>query len=331
MNPSHKTNTINNATSEQKIKPDIVAIDVSKATLQVQTAEASFCVPNAAKGFKQLCAKLARQDPSQLLVVFEATGGYERPLSDHLRDQGIALSILNPSHLRAFAKSQGVKAKTDPIDAEMIYRFAVHKTPRVTPRPTAAQRQLTDWLDRRSQLSEALSREQNRLQKTSDKVVIASIKRSLKYLEKEIKTLEKRIAELVKSDPDLNQAIQIMLSIKGVGTITAWTILAYLPEITKVNRNQLAALAGVAPFNHDSGKYQGKRFISGGRGKVRRVLFMAAAVAARHNQVMVAYVNQLINRGKAYKCALTAAMRKLLLHIQSKLKSELQGKIPLAQ
>jgi len=297
----------------------VIAIDIAKETLQVRTARGSFSLENAARGFKNLLKEIAGKP--DVLVVFEATGGYERALAEFLHAHGIPLSILNPRLLRAFAKSEGIKAKTDPIDAEMIYRFASQKTLRPTHPPTTQERALGDLLDRRSQLTEFLAREKNRMQKASNKAVISSLRRGIKTLEKEIALIEKQIRHLVEQTAELNKPCALITSVKGVGEVTAWTILAQLGEISRVSRNQLVALAGVAPFNDDSGKHAGKRYIHGGRAKVRRILYMAAHSAAQFNPVIKPYVERLIARGKPYKCAITAAMRKLLIHIQSLLKN----------
>ena len=233
----------------------LIAIDVAKDSLEVRTDKSAFSLENSPKGFKALLRKVPQK--TGLLVVFEATGGYERALAEFLHERKIALSIINPRLLRSFARSEGIKAKTDPIDAEMIYRFARSKALRITPAPTAGQRELSDLLDRRSQLSEFLAREQNRIQKALSKALLASLRRNMKALEKEMALIEKHIRALVDSTPDLKKHSLIITSVKGVGDITAWTLLAQLPEIPTLSRNQLVALAGVAPFNNDSGKFSG--------------------------------------------------------------------------
>ena len=298
--------------------PTLIAIDVAKDSLEVRTEASSFSLENSLRGFKALLRKVPPKPG--LLVVFEATGGYERALAEFLHERKTALCILNPRLLRAFAISEGIKAKTDPIDAEMIYRFARSKPLRPTPAPAPGQRELSDLLDRRSQLAEFLAREQNRIQKALSKALLTSLRRHIKALEKEIALVEKLIRALVDCSPDLKKHCLIITSVKGVGKITAWTLLSQLPEITSLNRNQLVALAGVAPYNNDSGKTTGRRSIYGGRAKIRRVLFMAARTAAQFNPVIRAYVEGLLARGKPYKCALTAAMRKILIHVHSLLK-----------
>lgn len=297
----------------------LIAIDVAKDSLEVRTDNDSFSLENSLRGFKALLRKVPPKPG--LLVVFEATGGYERALAEFLHERKVSLCIINPRLVRSFAISEGIKAKTDPIDAEMIYRFAKSKSLRLTPAPAASQRELSDLLDRRSQLSEFLAREQNRIQKALSKALLTSLRRNIKALEKEMALIEKHIRALVDGSPVLKKHCLLITSVKGVGNITAWTLLAQLPEITSLSRNQLVALAGVAPFNNDSGKSSGRRSIYGGRAKIRRVLFMAAKSAARFNPVIRPYVEGLLVRGKPYKCAITAAIRKLLIHVHSLLKN----------
>jgi transposase len=297
----------------------LVAIDIAKDSLQVQSLQESFRFNYDEAGLRSLLKLLGRlQDP---FVVCEATGGYERPLLAALYKARIAVRLVNPARLRAFALSEGIKAKTDPIDARMILRFAQEKHLQPTPPPEPARQELAALLDRRSHLSEHLAREKNRLQK-SQKSILAFIRRSIKFLEKEIVALDAKIRKLIGEDECLAAQAQRLQSVKGVGQITAWTLLAYLSEMPHLGRNQIVALAGVAPFNRDSGKTSAKRSIHAGRAKVRKCLYMAAQTAAQHNTVIKPYVAGLIARGKPYKCAIVAAMRKLLIHLQSLLKTQ---------
>jgi transposase len=294
-----------------------IAIDVSKAALQVLDDHRSFAVDNDSKGYRKLLCHLKHcQNP---LVVFEASGGYERGLCEFLHKKAIPLAMVNPARIRDFARSEGVRAKTDPIDARMILAFAKSKGLHAMEAPSETCIKLAALLDRRGHLVEQLAREKNRLQ-NSESFILRSIKRMIKILEKEISALDKAIDELVNADPGLKSRSQIIQSVQGVGKITAWTLLAYLSEIEHLNRNKLVALAGIAPFNRDSGKFSGRRSIIGGRAKVRKCLYMATHTAASCNPVIAAYVQGLRDRGKPYKCAIVAAMRKLLIHIQSLMK-----------
>ena len=295
-----------------------VAIDVSKSTLQVQDDHRAFAVDNDHKGHRKLLSHL--KTCTNPLVVFEASGGYERALLESLHKAAMPLAMVNPARVRDYARSEGVRAKTDPIDTRMILSFAKSKALRAMEAPSQTCLKLAALLDRRGHLVEQLAREKNRLQ-NSEAFIHRSIKRMIKILEKEILVIDKAIDELVGSDPGLKSRSEIIQSVKGVGKVTAWTLLAYLSEIEELNRNRLVALAGIAPFNRDSGKFSGKRAIIGGRAKVRKCLYMAAHTAASCNPVIAAYVQGLRDRGKPYKCAIVAAMRKLLIHIQSLMKN----------
>ena len=292
-----------------------VAIDVAKDTLQVQTAHHCQHISLSESSLKKLVATIAKlADP---LVVFEATGGYERPLLEALHQTDIPYCLINPRRIRGFAQSEGLRAKSDPIDAKLILKFAQQKQLSPNLRPSALQRELTDWMDRRQHLSEQLTREKNRLQKASAPIA-NQIQVMIEVLKEQLAQVDEAIEALIQTDPQMRQQAKAMQTVKGVGPVTAWTILAYLNEINFLQRGPLVALAGLAPYNRDSGKKQGKRYIQGGRAKVRRCLYMAARTAAIHNPVIKAYVSRLVNeRNKPFQCAITAAMRKLLLHLRA--------------
>src|SRR2546428_11009640 len=190
-----------------------------------------------------------------------------------------------------------------------------------SPPPAPQQAALAAWLDRRAQLSEQLAREKNRLQK-SPVLLHPGIRAMIAFIEDQLADVDRQLHSVVQTDATLRDRAAVLQSVTGIGAVTTWSLLAYLSEIaaTDWHRNQLVALAGLAPWNRDSGKWKGKRSISGGRAKVRRCLDMAAPSAAQHNPVIREYVQRLIARGKPYKCAIVAAMRKLLLHLQSLLK-----------
>jgi transposase len=295
-----------------------IAIDIAKDSLAVASDSFNGSFPYTESGLGKLIKKVKALDCA--LVVCEATGGYERKLMNLLFKQKTPVALVNPSRVRAFARSEGTKAKTDPIDARMLLRFAKSKDLRPTPAPSKQQQCLQALMDRRSQLTESLAREKNRLQKSPESVR-RSIEKMIDFIEKELEALEKQIQELIESDETMNRKSLTMQQVSGIGETTAWSILAYLGEIESLGRNQLVALAGVAPYNKDSGKFKGKRRIEGGRAKVRKCLYMAAQSAAVHNPHIKAYVDGLRARGKPYRCAIVAAMRKLLIHLQSLLKN----------
>ncbi len=294
----------------------LVAIDISKETLQIQTETAQWSCTNDPQGLAALRRKL--KPLANPFIVCEATGGYERLLLRTMQEKNIAICRVNPRRIRAFAESEGVKAKTDPIDAKVILSFAKEKSLQPT-LPLEPERQaVKDLLDRRSQLTEMITREKNRLQ-NSPKSIHASIKRIMRILVRELAQIEKEIHSQIDAHPALSAQVQKLVSIVGVGEVTAWTTLGYLGEIDKLRRNEVVALAGIAPFNRDSGKMNGKRRIIGGRAKVRKCLYMAAQTASLRNPVIKPYFEHLRSKGKPYKCAMVAAMRKLLLHMRSEL------------
>lgn len=296
-----------------------IAIDIAKDTLAVHCEAFAGSFEYNTKGLKKLLEKI--HDLNDPQVVCEASGGYERQLMELLHSSNIAVSRISPTRVRAFAHSDGIKAKTDPIDAALLLRFAQNKNLKPTPPPSTQKQILEALMDRRSQLTESLAREKNRWEK-AQQYTRNSIEKMMDLLEEEITSIDKQIRENIAKDQLMKKQSSQMQMVKGVGETTAWSILAYLGEITSLNRNQLIALAGLAPYAKDSGKFKGKRRIEGGRAKVRKCLYMAATSAAVHNPHIKAYVDGLRARGKPYKCAIVAAMRKLLIHLQSLLKNQ---------
>lgn len=290
-----------------------IAIDIAKDSLQVQIAQSSSSLAYDSEGLKQLLAIINKSE--RPFVICEATGGYERQLLAQLFKENIPLSLVNPVQVRAFAKSEGIRAKSDPIDAKVLLRFAQEKKLRQTFPGDPKREEIAALLDRRAHLSEQLAREKNRLQKSHPSIV-DSIRKMITIIEEQIASIDELIEELIEQDAELKNQFDAMITVKGVGKITAFSILAFLPEVQHLSRNKVTALAGIAPFEKDSGKFKGKRYIQGGRAKLRKVLYMAAQCAAVHNEHIKKYVDGLRARGKPYKCAIVAAMRKLLIHIQ---------------
>lgn len=299
-------------------KYDYIAIDLSKSDLEVRTQQHRFNLSNNPTGFKALVKLAGKQ--RQPLVVCEASGGYERDMMDYLHQKQIAVVRVNPSRIRNYARSEGIKAKTDPIDALMILGFAREKRLQPGCPPDPIRQELAALLDRRSHLTGQLAQEKNRIQNSS-KFIKRSIGRMMKMIQKELKGIEYQIQDLVENDQQLSKEAEILQSVRGIGPIAAWTLMAYLSELGKLKRNQIVALAGIAPYNRDTGNFKGKRGIKGGRAKVRKCLYMAAQTAAIHNPVIKPYVERLRARGKPYKCAMVAAMRKMLIHLHILIKN----------
>lgn len=295
-------------------EPLYIAIDIAKDRLQVQWPDRSQSVPNEETALEAF-ARQVRKVPGAV-VVFEATGGYERPLLQRLWKHHIGCHLVEPSRIKGFAQSEGLKAKTDPIDAKLIWRFACEKRLQAQPPADKVRLQLAEWMDRRGQLNEELIREKNRLHKCTA-LTRGLIEAMIRTVQKQIAKVDQAITALITQEASLSEQAVRLQSVKGVGPVTTWSVLAYLPEIGHLGRNQLVALAGLAPYNRDSGKKQGQRHIRAGRPKIRKALYMAAQAASIHNPIIKAYVARLRANGKPYKVALTAAMRKLLIHLQT--------------
>ena len=289
-----------------------IAVDVAKDSLEIliQGQQRSRSIANCKEALRRLLKSV--QSLPGLHFICEASGGYERTLVNYLHDQDVCVSVVSPARVRSFANSEGVKAKTDPIDSKMLLKFSQEKNPRPTQPPTPSRKALVALMDRREHLSEQLKREKTRL-KNCDELIAPSLKRMIVLVTEEMKQIEVAICEVIENESSLQKAFEAISKVKGIGPVSAWTLLAYLPELGQLSRNEVVALAGLAPYNNDSAKTKKLRRIFGGRSKVRRCLYMAAVCAARHNPVIRDYTNSLLDRGKPFKWAIVAAMRKLLL------------------
>jgi transposase len=254
--------------------------------------------------------KLKQLSPS--LIVVEATGGLEADVVAELAARGLPVVVINPTRIRAFARSTGTLAKTDKIDAKMIAHFAQAIRPDVRELPGEETSHLAALVNRRRQVIAILVAEKNRLN-TAPRQVQKRIKKHIEWLEEELAALEKEIQELIRENPLWRKQEELLRSVPGVGPVTSAVLLAELPELGTLNRQKIAALVGLAPFNKDSGPRKGKRRIYGGRSAVRSTLYMAALVAVRFNPVIRAFYERLIANGKEKKVALTACARKLLV------------------
>lgn len=298
-----------------------LGLDVSKAKID------TFCqvlkhgnVSNDPSGHRRLIKALSKLS-GPVHAIIEPTGGYEKRLAAALREAGIAVSLVNPRQARDFARAQGKLAKTDRIDARVLADFGAAMRPEPTPPPTAQMEELAALVRRREQLGEMLIAEQNRQEHTDDKVVAKLIKQHVAMLKGQIESVDAAIERLVDSDDDLGGKVRRLQEVKGVGRLSAVKVLAELPELGTLNQKQTAAIAGLAPINHDSGTLRGKRFTGGGRPALRKALYMPALVAARHNQTLRALYLRLIEKGKPKKVALTAVMRKLIIMLNAIIKN----------
>jgi transposase len=301
--------------------PVFVGVDVAKAQLDVCLLPAgnTFAVSRSRQGYQQLLAQLP--PPGECCVILEATGGYEREVVAELLSGGHQVCVVNPRQVRDFARALNILAKTDEIDARVLARFGELVRPRTT---LAAHPQLTELqqlVDRRRQLLDLRTAESNRLELCSSKVMRKSILHLIKTFEKQLALIEAEIARLVEADDDWKRKATVLTSVPGVGPITAFALLADLEELGRLSRSQIASLAGLAPFNHDSGRLKGQRAIRGGRGKVRTALYMAALSGMRFNPVIKAFSQRLKAKGKKFKVRITACMRKLLVILNALVKN----------
>ena len=287
----------------------VIGIDVSKDKLDVHVLPAAqaFTVARNGAGIEELAARLAALAPA--VVAIEATGGFETIVAAGLAGAGLPLVVVNPAQIRAYAKAIKQRAKTDPIDAAVIAKFARATRPEVRPLPDEVTRQLADLVARRRQIVEMMAAEGQRGRRVDHKRVARSIARVKKTLEAELAELDQEIGDQVRGSPLWREKEDLLVSVPGVGPVVARTLLAELPELGRLDRREIAALAGLAPFTRQSGRWRGKSFIGGGRASVRTVLFLAAMTAARYNPQLKAF---LVQAGKPKMVALVAVARKLL-------------------
>ena len=305
-----------------------VGIDVSKETLDVHVLVPDtpqntcvFSVPNTSAGISTLAQKL-KPYHVQLLVV-ESTGGYERRLVIELLTAGLVVAVINPTRARRFAEAMGTLAKTDRVDAHVLAQFAMRLEPQPSEKPSPQQVLLDELLTRRRQLISMRTMELNRQGQAVGALAVRQIKHHLKHLEKQIAQIDDELDQLIDNDPQWKERVKLIDSVPGIGKTIAYRLVAELPELGQLNREQIAALAGVAPMNRDSGSHRGKRTIRGGRIDARNALFMAAWVAKRHNPTIKAYAARLAAAGKPFKVVITACMRKILIILNVMLKTNM--------
>jgi transposase len=275
---------------------------------------------NDAAGREELLAWLRPQRPTS--IVLESTGGYERPALWALQDAGLPVTLVNPRQIRDFARGIGQQAKTDRLDAAVLAEFARLATPPPSEPTSAKQRELDALVVCRRQLVETRVAHQNRLGQARDKFVQQTLQRMIKTTDREIKAVEDRIAKLLESDDQWRHKLQLLESTPGVGKMTGAMLLAELPELGRLSRQAVAALAGVAPYAQDSGARSGRRSIRGGRRRVRSVLYMAALTARRFNPTIKAFAARLAAAGKSFKVIHVACIRKLLVVLNALLKTK---------
>lgn len=290
-----------------------VGVDVSKDTLDVYRPDTgkTIEIDNSETAIVELSQQLQKMK-SSLMVVMEATGGYETILVNQLASHDVKAAVVNPRRVRDFAKGIGIDAKTDPIDAKVLSRYGDVVNPKPMATKSEHEQKHGALVARRNQLLELVSQENNRLGQAWDEDAKQSIRDVLEMLKKQLKHIDSQLAKMLKADTKNQRKIEILHSAKGVGPVMISTLIAELPELGRLNRAEVAKLVGVAPINRDSGKKSGKRFIGGGRGQVRRVLYMATIVAIRHNPTIKSFYQRLKSKGKESKVAIVACMRKFI-------------------
>jgi len=307
-----------------------VGIDVSKATLDIAIlpTKESWSVPNTENGIGELVDRL-RQLPAPTLVLMEATGGLERQALATIAAAGLPAMAINPRNVRDFAKSVGLLAKTDAIDAHVLALFADRIRPQWRPLPDEDTQALEALLLRRRQVVDMITAEKNRLGATPSIRVKKDISEHINWLERQLRITDRDLDKTIKNTPVWKETVDLLKSVPGVGRFMIATLLSQLPELGTLDRKQIAALVGVAPFNRDSGTLRGRRSIWGGRASVRGVLYMSTLAATRCNPAIRAFYERLRAAGKLPKVALVACMRKLLTILNAMLRGRTAWNQPL--
>lgn len=289
-----------------------IGIDVSKDRLDIAVLPSgeAFATSRDAAGLDDLLARLRPLAPE--LVALEATGGFETVVAATLGAAGLAVAVINPAQVRAFGTALGQRAKSDPIDARLIARFAATTRPEARPLPDEATARLADLVSRRRQIIAMMVAERQRLKRFTERRLQNSITRLLEALQRELSEVEAGIDDDIRRSPAWREKEDLLASVPGVGPTIARTLIAEMPELGSLDRRQIAALAGLAPWTRQSGQWKGRSFIGGGRASVRAALHMGAVTASRHNPALKAFRERLLAAGKAKKVALVAVARKLL-------------------
>jgi len=306
-----------------------VGIDVSKDRLDVHAHPSgeAFAVARNGEGLAQLAVRLQAMTPA--LIAVEATGGFETVVAASLASAGLPVVVVNPAQVRHYAQALGRRAKTDPIDAAVIARFIEATKPEVRVLPDEATQALADLVARRRQIVEMMAAEGQRERRAARRLK-TSIVRLRKALEKELAELDGEIDDHVRGSPVWAEKEDLLASVPGVGPVIARTLIAEMPELGTLDRRQIAALAGLAPWTRQSGQWKGKSFIGGGRRSVRSLLFLGALTASRHNPVLKAFRDKLVAAGKPKMVAAIAVARKLLTILNAILREKKPWRVEIA-
>lgn len=309
--------------SATPVPPVFVGIDVAKDKLDLARSDTGEVrqFHNTPAGIKSLVASLLPAKPAR--IVLEATGGLEQALLDALLDANLPVARVNPGKVRHLARGLGIQAKTDAIDAALLVEFARLAEPRLAQKRSEKQAELDALVTCRRQLVSAKTDQSNQFATTASPFAKKALRTVLAALDKQIKRLDKQIASIIDSDDDMKHKDQILRSAPGVGPVLSSAIISQLPEAGKTDRHEVAALTGVAPFNHDSGKHQGKRAIRGGRSDLRSILYMGTQIAMMHNPIIRGMADRLEKSKKLPKVIIVACMRKFLTLLNAMLRDNL--------
>lgn len=303
----------------------VCGIDVAKDSLEVRIIcgdlKKSLATSNDAHGFARII-ELCRKHQVQIAVM-EATGGYQRRLAVALAEAQLHVAVVNPGRVRFYALAEGLIAKTDKVDAQIIAMYAQKIAPKPTALRTAQQEELVCLVGRKAQLIQFKVAEANRLQQQADSFVLKSINRLLKLIDKEIQKIDDRLDALVRQDLQMQTKAQAADTVKGIGRASAVALVTLMPELGTLTSKQVAALAGLAPFNNDSGTSIGDRHIYGGRAPVRTVLYMCVLSAIRRDGTLRIFYERLVAGGKCKMKAITAVMRKMLVIANARVREAL--------
>jgi transposase len=297
-----------------------LGVDVSKDTLVVAFERQRWQFSNSQDGHRKFIARIKKL-PTTIQVVCEATGSYHLAMCLALQEAGLAVTVANPARIHYFGRSEGVLAKNDPIDATLIERFANAKRPPADPPLSREHIALSELTTHRRQLVEMIKVLRTHRQQVQDVALVKEIDKSIVVLEKRIDLVEKQLRQKIEANAVWKRQFEQLTTVRGVGFVTALVLLAKMPELGSLNRGQCAALSGLAPYDDDSGKHVGRRTIRGGRCEVRTALYMAALTAARFNPILKTFYQRLVAQKKPFKVAITAVMRKLLIHLNALLKA----------
>jgi transposase len=298
-----------------------LGVDVAKDTLVVALERHRWQFANAKEGHRKFIAQLKKL-PGPIHVACEATGPYHLAMCLALQEAGFAVTICNPAHIRYFGRSEGILAKSDPIDAGLIERFANSKRPPADPPLSRAQLALNEMAMYRRQIVEMIKVLRTQRQQVSEAALVAEINKTIAVLEKRLEVIDRKLRQKIEANADWKRIYEELTKVKGVGFVTALTLVVKMPELGTLNRGQCAALSGLAPYDDDSGQHSGRRAICGGRFEVRSALYMSALSVVRCNPILKTFYQRLRAQKKPFKVAITAVMRKLLIYLNSQLRRQ---------